>query len=144
MTGARPHPPGAAAPDGGAVGAPGLGDRVRRALARLGRAPEPEATLHVRVDGAVQGVGFRRWTQREAERLGLAGWVLNRADGAVEVAAGGPAGAVAELRAALHRGPAHAAVRSVDELPGAEVTTLPRPFAIVRGRAPGPAAPSDR
>jgi acylphosphatase len=36
------------------------------------------------VHGRVQGVFFRDSTQREASRRGLAGWVTNRGDGAVE------------------------------------------------------------
>jgi acylphosphatase len=36
------------------------------------------------VHGRVQGVFFRDSTQREAARRGLAGWVTNRGDGAVE------------------------------------------------------------
>ena len=33
------------------------------------------------VHGRVQGVGFRWWTHREAERLGIGGTVRNRPDG---------------------------------------------------------------
>jgi acylphosphatase len=36
------------------------------------------------VHGRVQGVFFRDSTDREARRRGLAGWVRNREDGAVE------------------------------------------------------------
>ena len=44
--------------------------------------------LHLIVRGRVQGVYFRASTQREARRLGLGGWVKNRADGSVEILAG--------------------------------------------------------
>ena len=40
--------------------------------------------LHVIVRGRVQGVWYRGWTVREAERRGLRGWVRNRRDGSVE------------------------------------------------------------
>ncbi|MDP9385186.1 MAG: acylphosphatase, partial [Actinomycetota bacterium] len=46
------------------------------------------------VRGRVQGVGFRDATRREAERLGVAGWVRNAAGGSVELHAEGPAAAV--------------------------------------------------
>lgn len=41
--------------------------------------------IHAKVYGRVQGVAFREYTRREAERLGLAGWVENLPDGTVEV-----------------------------------------------------------
>ncbi|WP_040162149.1 acylphosphatase [Nigerium massiliense] len=51
----------------------------------------------VSVDGVVQGVGFRWWVAREADRLGLAGSAENLHDGSVEVVAQGPAQDVDEL-----------------------------------------------
>lgn len=42
------------------------------------------------VHGRVQGVGFRMWTRRRAERLRLVGQVANRPDGTVEIVAEGP------------------------------------------------------
>ena len=39
----------------------------------------------VRVDGHVQGVGFRWWVARQAGRLGLSGYAENLWDGQVEV-----------------------------------------------------------
>lgn len=41
--------------------------------------------MHAIVHGKVQGVAFREYTRREAERLGLSGWVGNLPDGTVEV-----------------------------------------------------------
>ena len=40
--------------------------------------------VRVTIEGRVQGVFFRACTRDEAARLGLAGWVRNRADGTVE------------------------------------------------------------
>lgn len=92
--------------------------------------------LHVRVEGRVQGVGFRRFVQREGDALGLAGWVCNVPDGAVEVAADGEVGALARFRERLAAGPPHARVERLRDLPavpgGGE-----RPFAV---RAGPPAA----
>ena len=68
------------------------------------------------VHGAVQGVGFRWFVARHAERLGLAGWVRNRSDGTVEVVATGDARGLSELARALGRGPQGARVERVEEV----------------------------
>ncbi len=65
------------------------------------------------VRGRVQGVFYRASLQREAEARGVAGWVRNRADGAVEFRAEGLPDAVAALLAWAETGPPHAAVTSV-------------------------------
>jgi acylphosphatase len=65
------------------------------------------------VRGRVQGVAFRATTQAQAERLGVAGWVSNRADGSVEAALEGAPDAVAALIAFCRRGPRLAAVSEV-------------------------------
>ena len=66
------------------------------------------------VRGRVQGVFFRASTQREAKRLGLAGWVKNRTDGSVELCAEGEEEALKELIAWAHKGPTAARVEKVD------------------------------
>lgn len=65
------------------------------------------------VAGRVQGVWFRESCRREAARLGLAGWVTNRADGSVVIEAEGERAAVDALVAWAHRGPPRAHVASV-------------------------------
>ena len=67
-----------------------------------------EARLAARVEGLVQGVGFRAAVWRQAARLGLSGWAANLADGSVEVVAEGPRDRCQELLAWL----------SGDEAPG--------------------------
>ena len=69
------------------------------------------------VHGMVQGVGYRWSMSREARRLGVSGWVRNRADGSVEaVVHGTPAAVEAMTRWAKH-GPEQARVERVDAYP---------------------------
>jgi len=70
--------------------------------------------LHGRVHGDVQGVGFRYFLMREAQRLGLRGWVRNRDDGTVEFVAEGSRDDLDRLRQAAERGPRMAQVERVD------------------------------
>ena len=71
------------------------------------------------ISGRVQGVGFRWFVCREAQRLGIAGWARNLPDGAVEVVGVGSPDAVAAFEAALAQGPLMARVDSLrrDEFP---------------------------
>ncbi len=70
---------------------------------------------HLLITGRVQGVGYRDWMVREATRLGLSGWVRNRADGAVEAVVSGPEPAVLALLTLCRRGPRLARVDGVEE-----------------------------
>lgn len=70
---------------------------------------------HLRIEGRVQGVGYRDWLLRRATRLGLAGWVRNRRDGSVEAVVAGEEPAVEMLLSACRRGPALARVDSIEE-----------------------------
>lgn len=73
-----------------------------------------QVVIRLIVRGKVQGVGYRDWTVRQARRLGLTGWVRNRADSSVEILAGGPLAALDALAAACREGPPLAAVRVVE------------------------------
>ena len=66
------------------------------------------------VHGRVQGVGFRIFVVRRAERLGLTGWVANEASGRVRCVAEGSRAALEELLGDLNEGPAGAWVERVD------------------------------
>ena len=70
-------------------------------------------TAQIRIEGRVQGVGYRMWTQHAALALGLAGWVRNRRDGSVEAVFQGSAADVAAMIAACEQGPRAASVSSV-------------------------------
>jgi len=75
-----------------------------------------------RVEGRVQGVGYRAFAARAARRLGLHGGASNELDGTVTVVAQGSQPALAELEAELAAGPTAARVTRVDRRPH-----VPRP-----------------
>lgn len=75
-------------------------------------------TLHLVMYGRVQGVWYRDSMRREAEHLGVSGWVRNRSDGAVEAMVQGEAAAVDELVRWAHCGPQLAEVERVEVEPG--------------------------
>jgi len=74
----------------------------------------PLTVRRVVVHGVVQGVFFRHSCAQEAQAMGLAGWVRNRADGTVEAWFEGRPGAVEGLVDWCRRGPPHAEVDAVD------------------------------
>lgn len=69
-----------------------------------------KATVH----GRVQGVFFRDTTRREAQRLGVTGWVKNERDGTVSVTAVGPEDKLKQLVEFLHHGSPQAQVTEVN------------------------------
>jgi acylphosphatase len=71
-------------------------------------------TLHLTIHGRVQGVWFRESMRNEAERLGVAGWVRNLPDGAVEAVVQGSPEAVDALIDWAHRGPPQARVDRIE------------------------------
>jgi acylphosphatase len=74
----------------------------------------PSRTVHVRIEGRVQGVAFRAWAKDSAHSLGLTGWVRNRRDGSVETLfSGSPEGVEAMLEACTS-GPPGALVSNVE------------------------------
>ncbi len=79
---------------------------------------EPVATTHtaadILIEGRVQGVGFRDWTQRRAAGLGLSGYVMNLRDGRVRVYVEGGRELVEALVRELAIGPPAARVERVD------------------------------
>jgi acylphosphatase len=66
------------------------------------------------VTGRVQGVGFRWYVEREAQLLGVGGWVRNREDGAVEVLASGTSSQLGSLYDRLREGPRAARIDGVE------------------------------
>jgi acylphosphatase len=84
-----------------------------------GLAPYQLVRVRVVVSGRVQGVFFRDTCREAARAEGLAGWVRNRGDGAVEVELEGPQPAIDRVVAWCHDGPPRAHVEHVD------VTSIP-------------------
>jgi acylphosphatase len=74
-----------------------------------------QARRRVVVRGDVQGVFFRDSCRQKARSRGVAGWVTNRPDGAVEAVFEGDPGAVQAMVDWCGQGPRGAEVESVDE-----------------------------
>jgi acylphosphatase len=74
----------------------------------------PRRSVHVVITGHVQGVGYRAWTEDEARRRGLTGWVRNRRDGSVEAVFSGDEAIVNDMLAACRDGPRSALVSAVN------------------------------
>ena len=77
-----------------------MSERVRRRIVAHGR---------------VQGVFFRDTCRRQADARGVAGWIANRPDGAVEAVFEGNPADVAALVEFCRHGPRGADVSSVEE-----------------------------
>ncbi|GMT49815.1 MAG: acylphosphatase [bacterium] len=61
--------------------------------------------LHLIISGRVQGVGFRYFTQKEAQRLGIVGWVRNTMDERVEIVSSGDKAILEEFLSKVEQGP---------------------------------------
>ncbi len=70
--------------------------------------------LRLRIEGRVQAVGYRDYVIAEAVRLGVDGWIRNRADGTVEALVSGPNAAVETLVGLCMKGSPGATVRDVE------------------------------
>ena len=71
-------------------------------------------SLRLRIEGAVQGVGYRAFAAAEARKLALDGWMRNRSDGTVEALVCGETKQVEAFVAACMRGPPGARVKNID------------------------------
>ena len=79
----------------------------------MSHTPSDLIRVHLFISGRVQGVGFRAKTQRQAETLGVNGWVANLPDGRVEVVIEGERALVEQMADWCRSGPARATVTDV-------------------------------
>jgi len=75
---------------------------------------------HLKIQGKVQGVGFRQNAFILAQKLGVKGWVKNTTEGSVEIVVEGDPSSVALFVEWCHEGPGHAVVSSVTLLESRE------------------------
>jgi acylphosphatase len=71
-------------------------------------------TLRMKIEGDVQGVGFREFAIAEANARSLTGWVRNRSDGTLEIVCSGPQPIVEAFVGTCMRGPPSARVKNVE------------------------------
>ena len=93
-----------------------------------------QASVHMRVQGLVQGVGFRWYVARHAQALGLRGYVANLYDGTVDIEATGDRSLLEQLIREVKVGPRSAHVTDLHlewrDPPPEEATTQPTRFEI--------------
>jgi acylphosphatase len=83
----------------------------------------------VRIEGLVQGVYYRAWTNQTARELGLDGTVRNAIDGSVEAMFSGPPDKVAAMLRLCADGPPDARVTKVTVIQ--EGGSAPRGFKVL-------------
>lgn len=84
-----------------------------------------EDVLHIVVEGYVQGVGFRYYTEAAARRIGVAGWVRNLPGGAVEILARVSARDKTRFLTEIEKGPPMSVVARVRVCPAPDADACP-------------------
>ncbi len=85
---------------------------------------------HIYITGRVQGVGFRHFTRKNADKLGITGWVKNLPDGRVEAVFQGTEEDVKELISRCKKGPISSYVQDI-EVSEIENTQDHRSFEVI-------------
>jgi len=70
-------------------------------------------TVNIKITGKVQGVGFRYFVLRQAQELGITGWVSNKPNGDVEALAQGEKADLEQFIAKVKQGPSFSSVDDV-------------------------------
>ena len=76
--------------------------------------PENILTVNLTISGKVQGVGFRYFVLRQAQELGITGWVSNKPNGDVEALAQGEKADLEQFIAKVKQGPSFSRVDDVN------------------------------
>lgn len=88
--------------------------------------------VYLKIEGRVQGIGFRRWAVVKASEIGgISGWVRNEDDGSVEILMRGEDDNINKMIQACYDGPMFARVDKISFLPGVKNYFLPQ---IIEGR----------
>jgi acylphosphatase len=83
--------------------------------------------VYLKIDGRVQGIGYRRWAISKAMEIGgISGWVRNEDDGSVEILMSGDDDNINQMIEACYRGPLFARVDKITFLPGVKNYFLPQ------------------
>lgn len=83
--------------------------------------------VYIKIEGRVQGVGYRRWAVSTANKIGnISGWVRNDDDGSVEVLMSGDEDCVNRFVALCYKGPIFARVDNIKFLSGVTNYFLPQ------------------
>ena len=69
--------------------------------------------VNLTISGKVQGVGFRYFVLRQAQKLGINGWVSNKSNGDVEALAQGEKADLEQFIAKVKEGPSFSRVEDV-------------------------------
>ena len=75
---------------------------------------EDTLTVNMKITGKVQGVGFRYFVLRQAQELGITGWVSNKPNGDVEALAQGEKADLEQFIAKVKEGPSFSRVDNVN------------------------------
>lgn len=82
--------------------------------------------VYLKIKGRVQGVGFRRWAEKQAAQIGgISGWVRNAEDGSVEILMRGNEQNIEDMILACYKGPWLARVDTIEFIPAVSNFFLP-------------------
>lgn len=82
--------------------------------------------VFIKIRGRVQGIGYRAWAVRTAEKIGgISGWVHNEYDGSVQILMRGEEKAIDQMILACHTGPLFSRVDKVEFIIGRRSGFLP-------------------